>query len=346
MVVIYGTNLYGRVDHVGDTYHVATRFAHLYYLPLIPLSSWLVVNDTESDNTFSGWPVGLRLRSVVSGYLRAWGGGAALVGALAAGYHGFRTVLGNDSLAFALSVVLAALVGFLVVAALVARPRRALLAGSAWVVLTLVLMAYTGLVFPQCWTAVLGGVGLTWLTRLRWDRADHTRALKLAAAAGLPAELLLVHLAPGGNLDNDAVAGSDSRATLRSTHELVWQLGHSDDEQRLQAVEQLAGRDDSDATRALVSCLGDPSTSVRVTARAALVGMGGAAVAPLCEALEYEDEQVAWTAAELLGEVGDERAVEPLQWASRDARESVRQAARRSLAALGRPVAEYASAEA
>jgi HEAT repeat protein len=244
-------------------------------------------------------------------------------------------------------VLLAAFLAFLVVAAMVARPSRALLAVSVWVVLTLVLLASTGLIFPQCWTAVLGGVGLAWLTRLLWDQADRGRVVKLATAAGLPAERLLVHLAaqPAIN-DNAAFARSDSPARLRSTHELVWQLGHSDDDQRLQAVEQLAGRDDADATRALVSCLADSSTAVRVTARAALVGMGGAAVAPLCEALEYEDEQVAWTAAELLGEVGDERAVEPLQWASRDRREAVRQSARRSLAALGRPVAEYAAAEA
>jgi hypothetical protein len=343
MIVIYGTNLYGRVDHVGGAYHVATRFAHLYYLPLIPLGSWLIVNETESDNNFSGWSVGLRLRSVLSGYVRPWGGFAALVGALAAGYQGASALLGREPLAFAASLAVAALLGFLVVAAMLARPRRAVLAGSAWAVLTVGLLIGTGLVFPQCWAAVLAGVGLMWLTHLLWERADRARTVTLAAAAGIPADLLLAHLPEESA---SATEAGSAKATQRSTHELVWQLGHADAEQRLEAVEQLAGRDDPDATRALVSCLGDPSTSVRVTARSALVGMGAGAVEPLCEALEYQDEQVAWTAAELLGEVGDVRAVEPLRWALRDAPESVRQAARRALAALGQPVPEYAAVEA
>jgi len=39
MVIVWGSRLYGKVDVVPGFFHVATRFGHVYYLPLIPTQS-------------------------------------------------------------------------------------------------------------------------------------------------------------------------------------------------------------------------------------------------------------------------------------------------------------------
>jgi hypothetical protein len=81
MIVIYGTRHYGKVDsHEGQ--HQLTKFFHVYYVPLIPISTMWVTRTTE--NGFAGHDVKMSLRSVVAGYARVWGPVAA-VGALATG---------------------------------------------------------------------------------------------------------------------------------------------------------------------------------------------------------------------------------------------------------------------
>ena len=42
MIFIWGTNRYGRTDEVPALFHVTTRFGHLWYVPLIPLGSFLL----------------------------------------------------------------------------------------------------------------------------------------------------------------------------------------------------------------------------------------------------------------------------------------------------------------
>lgn len=61
--VRYGTRLSGKVDACAGSY-VATRFFHIYYIPLIPLSSWLVLGEDRA------MPMPMQWRSVLAGYLR------------------------------------------------------------------------------------------------------------------------------------------------------------------------------------------------------------------------------------------------------------------------------------
>src|SRR5688572_15579600 len=68
MIVIWGQRMYGRVDRMGGS-HVATRFFHLYYVPLIPLSSWLVLEE-QDDDQFLGLQLPLQLRSIATAWLR------------------------------------------------------------------------------------------------------------------------------------------------------------------------------------------------------------------------------------------------------------------------------------
>ena len=70
MIVVYGTRLYGTVERCG-TSRVATRFFHIYGMPLVPLGSVLVTEEGE-DNAYRGIPLGLNLRSLAAGYARLW----------------------------------------------------------------------------------------------------------------------------------------------------------------------------------------------------------------------------------------------------------------------------------
>ncbi|MEO6954188.1 MAG: hypothetical protein ABI321_20460 [Polyangia bacterium] len=68
MLIIWGQRMYGRVDRFAGSY-VATRFFHIYYVPLIPLSSWLVLKDNGKDG-FIGTQVPMQGRSVLLAWAR------------------------------------------------------------------------------------------------------------------------------------------------------------------------------------------------------------------------------------------------------------------------------------
>ncbi len=72
MMIIVGQRLCGRVDQVPGICYVATRFLHFYYVPLIPLSSWVIVQGSEGASGFRGQQIRLSLKSVVFGWLQAF----------------------------------------------------------------------------------------------------------------------------------------------------------------------------------------------------------------------------------------------------------------------------------
>lgn len=77
-MIIFGTRLYGRVDRLSNGWFVATRFGHLYWVPLVPAGSWLIT--AEQGRGWSGIQIPLSGRSIVMGYARA----ATVVAAIAA----------------------------------------------------------------------------------------------------------------------------------------------------------------------------------------------------------------------------------------------------------------------
>lgn len=79
MIIVWGSGLYGKVDTVPGLCHVATKFGHLWYIPLIPTGSWIVLS--QDGNGWQGMPIGMSFKSIVMGWLR----GALVVGMLAAG---------------------------------------------------------------------------------------------------------------------------------------------------------------------------------------------------------------------------------------------------------------------
>jgi hypothetical protein len=79
VIIIFGEKSYGKVDRVSGVCYVVTVFAHLNFLPLIPLRSYIVVEGTEEGGQFRGKEVSVCLRSVLAGYVRVWCGVVALV---------------------------------------------------------------------------------------------------------------------------------------------------------------------------------------------------------------------------------------------------------------------------
>jgi len=63
MIIIYGSSLLGQVDELEGLFCVKTKFAHIFWLPLIPLGSHIVLEETDAG--WRGVPFGLCLRSVL-----------------------------------------------------------------------------------------------------------------------------------------------------------------------------------------------------------------------------------------------------------------------------------------
>jgi hypothetical protein len=49
---VSGTNLYGRVDNIPGVGYLATKFAHVWFIPLAPEQSWLVLHRPGTDGFF------------------------------------------------------------------------------------------------------------------------------------------------------------------------------------------------------------------------------------------------------------------------------------------------------
>jgi hypothetical protein len=71
MIFIAGTRLCGRVEAHRGTF-VVTEFLHLYYLPLAPTRSHLVIEEGVGAGTRRHLLVKLHWGSVLAGYLRTW----------------------------------------------------------------------------------------------------------------------------------------------------------------------------------------------------------------------------------------------------------------------------------
>jgi hypothetical protein len=67
MTFIYGTRRFGKVDHVPGLFYVTTSFVHVWFIPLIPLQSYIIVAGTGGCR---GLTIDLCLKSVLIAWLR------------------------------------------------------------------------------------------------------------------------------------------------------------------------------------------------------------------------------------------------------------------------------------
>jgi preprotein translocase subunit SecY len=68
MIIIWGSRICGDVDHVPQIGHVATRFFHLWYLPLIPMESFAIIS--QSGDQIHGARIPLSGKSIITAWLR------------------------------------------------------------------------------------------------------------------------------------------------------------------------------------------------------------------------------------------------------------------------------------
>jgi hypothetical protein len=64
----FGTHHYGKVDQVPGLFHVKTKFFHVHFLPLIPLGSYLLFENTAEGN--DGIAIGWSWKSIFFAWLR------------------------------------------------------------------------------------------------------------------------------------------------------------------------------------------------------------------------------------------------------------------------------------
>jgi hypothetical protein len=76
MLVIHGHLLYGKVDHVPGLFYVATEFLHLYWIPIFPGRSYLVLEGTRENRA----PRRIRISMSGRSLLFAWGRLALILG--------------------------------------------------------------------------------------------------------------------------------------------------------------------------------------------------------------------------------------------------------------------------
>lgn len=110
---------------------------------------------------------------------------------------------------------------------------------------------------------------------------------------------------------------------------------HADPTMRKHAAYMLGNTGSPLAIRPLVEALGDPDKTVREQAMLALVAIGKAATSPLTAAMNDPKWQTRYRAAEALGKLADEKAIQPLVAGLRDNRDHVRYMAAKGLKELG-----------
>lgn len=76
MVIVWGERFTGNVDAVPGLFHVSTKFGHIYYLPILPEQSFLVLEKT--GNGIRGVPLPFSWKSLGVAWARVAIGGLAL----------------------------------------------------------------------------------------------------------------------------------------------------------------------------------------------------------------------------------------------------------------------------
>lgn len=172
-MIVFGLRTFGDCSEVPEHFHVATKFFHVWYVPLIPVGSFLVLEE-DDDDSFRGISLGLDFRSLLMAWFRAFWVLLAL-GCIGFGVmaliNGPPVLIGPEQLA------------------------KLLPAAAAGIAFKIV---YYG---PYA-AAVLGflfGVGVYFLSHV-FNEASLGRARKLCEKSGYPIELIEAHFA-GVDLD-------------------------------------------------------------------------------------------------------------------------------------------------
>ena len=78
MILVWGSRIYGKTDEVPGMFYVGTKFGHLWFFPLIPLGSYLVLPDSKGEEQAT--KLSFSFKSFALAWLRA---ASLVIGALA-----------------------------------------------------------------------------------------------------------------------------------------------------------------------------------------------------------------------------------------------------------------------
>ena len=110
MILIWGQRLFGKCEHVHGAFYVATKFVHIWGIPLVPLGSWVVIEGSTHGESWSGTPISMHSKSIALAYLRA-ACVAGAAGGLVATCVNWRAGVAGFAPPLLLSVVATALFG-------------------------------------------------------------------------------------------------------------------------------------------------------------------------------------------------------------------------------------------
>jgi hypothetical protein len=82
MIIIWGSRMAGKCDHVPNLFYVRTQFFHVWWIPFIPYQSYIILHGSEVGSTFKGRATSFSFKSALFGWLRTgavFGGVAGLV---------------------------------------------------------------------------------------------------------------------------------------------------------------------------------------------------------------------------------------------------------------------------
>ncbi len=77
MIIVYGTRLFGRADVVEGVGHVACRFVHVMFVPIVPFESVFLLDSNDGETR--GMTVPFSFKAALSGWIR----GGAILGTIA-----------------------------------------------------------------------------------------------------------------------------------------------------------------------------------------------------------------------------------------------------------------------
>ena len=107
MIIVYGTRFYGKVKACGRSF-LATQFVHIYYVPLIPVGTHLILEESGGGGSYKGIKTDFSLKSMLAAYLRVWGP-IAVITSIAIGVGTIEDV-SDDGFAMAVAGIFTAVV--------------------------------------------------------------------------------------------------------------------------------------------------------------------------------------------------------------------------------------------
>lgn len=129
MLIVWGTRTYGTVDEVPGLFRVKTQFFHLWYIPLIPMGSYLCFGEDENER---GAKIPFSFKSMLMAWVR---GGlviamiAAIIAAVLSGTEGDTGLL-ITNIVFGVGALIALIASYRVGFIALATPDRARYLGS------------------------------------------------------------------------------------------------------------------------------------------------------------------------------------------------------------------------